>query len=110
MDKNHKVRLGFIGSGNIAGMHAEKLAAIGQASIVAFSDVVPERAKLMADRYAARAYGHFELMLDKESLDAVMLCTPHQTRLEPIKAIAARGLPLFCEKPPAFTMEDARAC
>lgn len=109
MNKSNKVRLGFIGSGNIARMHAEKLARIDQASIVAFTDVAQDRAKVMADKYSARAYGNFEQMLDKEHLDAVLLCTPQHTRLEPIKAIAGRGLPLFCEKPPAFTMEDARA-
>lgn len=34
----HKVRLGFIGSGNIAGMHAERLAKIEDAAMIAFSD------------------------------------------------------------------------
>ncbi|MBI4026642.1 MAG: Gfo/Idh/MocA family oxidoreductase [Verrucomicrobia bacterium] len=105
-----KVRIGFIGSGYIAGAHAERLTKVPGAALAAFSDVQEERAKQLAQKHNGRAYARFEEMLDQEPLDAVLLCTPHHTRRTPIQAVAAKGLALFCEKPPAFTIEDARAC
>jgi predicted dehydrogenase len=105
-----KIRLGIIGCGTIAGMHTSRLANIPQAALVAFADTQEARAKSMAAKHGGRAHARYEAMLDQESLDAVLLCTPHFVRREPIAAVAGRKLALFCEKPPAFSVAEARAC
>lgn len=105
----NRVRIGFIGCGNIAQKHAANFSKV-DAEIAAFADAIEAKASSLAEKCGARAYGSFAAMLDSERLDAIMLCTPHVARLAPIKAVAERGLALFCEKPPAFTLEEAREC
>lgn len=105
-----RVRLGFIGSGNIAKLHANRIARLGIAELAGFSDTVRDRAAALADAHGGRAYADYREMLDHEKLDGVLLCTPHHARVEPINEIAARKIALFCEKPPAFTLDDAEAC
>ena len=45
------VRIGFVGSGGIANAHMRSLAQIEDAEMVAFCDVVPERAQTAASTY-----------------------------------------------------------
>ena len=47
-------------------------------------------------------------MLEREELDAVLLCTPPAVRLEPVQLACEKKLAVFCEKPPAFDTKTAR--
>jgi len=49
-------------------------------------------------------------MLDGEDdIDAIISCTPPIARRAVVEAASKRGLPVFVEKPPAFTLDDAIA-
>ncbi|MGI8747492.1 MAG: Gfo/Idh/MocA family protein, partial [Deinococcus sp.] len=63
-----------------------------------------------ADRFA-RASGlnwrsQAELLFDRP--DGVIVCAENARRLEPVRAAAAAGAHILCEKPIATTLEDAR--
>ncbi len=105
------VRVAFVGTGGIAHRHLQSLRELGteRARIVSFCDIDLPRAQRAAQEYGATAYADFQEMLAREQgLDAVFICTPPFVRAEPIAAAAARGLAIFCEKPPAFDAAQGR--
>jgi len=104
------MRVGVIGLGWPGQTHAKHAAQAPGVTVAAMADIDTGKAATIAAPYGAAAYADYREMLDRESLDAVFLCTPHFVRAEPIREIAARGIALFCEKPPAFTLEEALKC
>ena len=103
------LKIAFIGVGGISKKHVGTLQTLNRTEFVGFCDVVEERAREAADENGGRAYTDFNQMLDKESPDAVFICTPPFVRVEPIAAAASRGIAIFSEKPPAFNAEQGRA-
>lgn len=95
-------RVGIVGCGGIAQVHAAVLHALPQTQLTAFADILPEKARLMAAQYGGHAYASVQEMLGGEELDAVHLCTPHFLHA-PMAALAAEhGAAVFTEKPPAI--------
>ncbi|MCC7261260.1 MAG: Gfo/Idh/MocA family oxidoreductase [Candidatus Latescibacteria bacterium] len=95
------VRLGFIGTGGIAGHHLRTLAQLPDAQLAAFCDAVPGKAQAVAATYGGKAYDSFRQMFDSEGLDAVYICLPPFAHGEPELEAVRRGLPMFIEKPVA---------
>jgi L-ribulose-5-phosphate 3-epimerase len=102
-----KVRIAAIGSGGIWNYHAKNLWQIPGVEIVGQCDVNEQQAQATASRFGGKGFASAEQMLDALKPDAVWVCTPQGVRLEPIKACAERGIPVFLEKPPAFDMATA---
>lgn len=101
------VRLAFVGTGGIAQYHLNNLKKIGQSEVVGLCDVELPRAEALAKEFGGRAFSDLNQMLEQSKPQALMVCTPPFVRLAPIQAACARKLPFFCEKPPAFSLEDA---
>ncbi len=102
------VRVGFLGAGLIATYHSKSLRRSG--ADVAWAGVYdPDAAR--AERFAAAAgatvCGTEDEVLD--GCDAVYVCTWTSEHRRLVEAAAHRGLPVFCEKPLATTLGDARA-
>src|SRR3954453_12945444 len=53
------------------------------------------------------AVSRLDAVLDDQSIDAVVLATPHSLHLEQIVAAARAGKAAFCEKPLTMTKADA---
>ena len=100
-------RVGFFGGGFIANYHGKMLHTSGaDASIVAVHD--PDEAK--ADAFA-RASGAFPVPSEQELIDrvdAVYVCTWTAEHPRLVALVAQAGLPVFCEKPLATNVDDAR--
>ena len=103
------LRIGVIGTGGIAAVHLKNLRGHEGAEIAALCDVSEERLRSAQTEFGGEAYTDFEKMLAREMLDGVVLSTPTTVRKEPIEACAARGIPIFIEKPPATSVEAGRA-
>jgi len=103
---NKGVRLASIGAGMIGHVHAEIASGLDECKYVALCDEDPSKAK-MAERLGATYYRDFREMIEKETLDGVMISLPNEMH-EPVgTACAERGLHIFMEKPIAATVEDA---
>ena len=102
-----KVKLGFIGTGGMAGAHMRNLQTFDDIEFTAMCDVSEERAKERAEEFGGNAYTDFREMYDKESLDAVYICTPPFAHGEQERIACEQGVPMFIEKPIASELEQA---
>ena len=103
------LRLGMIGAGWIAQEHLASISALEGVELRAVADLDRDRAVALAQGAGARAHEDWQAMLDGESLDAVIVCTPPLAHRDPCLAAIERGLGVYVEKPVARTREDAQA-
>lgn len=93
------IRIGFIGAGRMAHVHAGHLNAETDVQIVAACDHGSGRAQEFALEHGASAYSDYRTMLDEQTLDAVYICTPTATHVEIAQECVERDLHIFIEKP-----------
>lgn len=100
-----QIRIGIIGAGYIAGVHAGILSRDERVRLVAVHDVVDDCAQRLARAHEALVASTPDEVIERS--DAVFITTPN-TRHVPL-AIAAvnAGKHVFCEKPLATTISDA---
>ncbi|MBN2553101.1 MAG: Gfo/Idh/MocA family oxidoreductase [Spirochaetales bacterium] len=104
--RGRRVRLASIGAGMIGHVHAEIAAGMEECEYVALCDGDASKAK-MAERLGAAYYRDFREMIERETLDGVIISLPNELH-EPVgSACAERGLHIFMEKPIAHSVEDA---
>ena len=102
-----KIRVGIIGAGYIGGVHAAVLARDERVALAAVHDVDEERARRLASSSGARVAASAEELID--GVDAVYVTTPNTLHTELAVAAARAGRHVFCEKPLATNVADARA-
>ena len=110
MDK--KLKIGIIGCGGIANSkHMPGLKAVPEAEMVAFCDLIPERAEKAAKEFGtpdAKVYEDYKELLKDKSIDAVHICTPNRSHsFITIDALRA-GKHVMVEKPMAKTAAEAK--
>jgi predicted dehydrogenase len=91
-------RIAMIGAGGVAARHVRVLTGLG-ATVVGVADPVPEAAERLAAGCGATAYPDADALLDAEDVDAAYVCVPPFAHGGPERAVLARRLPLFVEKP-----------
>lgn len=99
-----KLRFGIVGCGVIASTHAEAIASLPDAQLVAVADIVPECAQGLANRYGATAYTSTQAMLEDETLDVVNICTPSGLHREHACQAMRSGRHVIIEKPMEITL------
>ncbi|MEA3346402.1 MAG: Gfo/Idh/MocA family oxidoreductase [Chloroflexota bacterium] len=99
------VRIGFIGTGNIAQLHLERLQQIEEAELVALCDLEPERAQAAQEKFGGKVYIDYHEMLERERLDAVYICVPPFAHLDQELEAVKRGIHLYVEKPVTLDVE-----
>ena len=106
-----KLGIGVLGVGEMGKRHAENLRrSMPQVKLVAVADVAAQRARQVADELEVEhAYGSLEEMAQRKDIDAVLIATPDKFHAQGIRAAAAAGKDILCEKPIAVTLEDAEA-
>ena len=81
-----RLRIGIIGCGGIAnGKHLPSLKALNRADIVAFCDLIPERAEKAAKEYGtpdAKVYTDYHELLKDESIDVCYVLTPNRSHAD----------------------------
>lgn len=68
----------------------------------------PEQAAPFAEAHGLRLGSRYEDVLADPAIDAVVLATPHTLHVPQIVAAAQAGKAVFCEKPLAFSVAQAR--
>jgi predicted dehydrogenase len=119
------VRIGFAGTGGIAGAHLANLVRIPEAEVVALYDVDRERCELAMRRIngqqeqlarpggpeprrlQAKVYTDFKRLLAEAGVQAVYVCVPPSAHGELEFAAVEAGVGLFVEKPVALSLDLA---
>ena len=103
------LKIGLLGAGRIAGVHAAAISQNPQSKLVAISDFYPEVADKLARQFDAFMRTNEDIIADPE-IDAVLIATPTDTHSDLIEAATAAGKAVLCEKPVDLILERARAC
>lgn len=100
-------KVGFLGAGFISNVHADILLKQEGVAISAVVDADGERAAALAARTGARVCPSLKALLES-GVDAVFIAPPNVLHAETALAALAAGVHVFCEKPMATSVEDAR--
>ncbi len=105
------IKVGIIGCGGIAnGKHMPSLKKVNDCDMVAFCDIVLERAEMAAEKYGvpgAKVYTDYKELLKDPEIDVVHVCTPNRSHsFITVDALEA-GKHVMCEKPMAINSAEA---
>jgi len=112
-----KLKVGMIGGGGPGSFFGK--VHLRAASLDATREVVagvlrsdPDAALQAAQEWGIRGFPDVETMLDawkrgSLELDYVVITTPNHAHFEPAMACVKAGMPVLCEKPMTFTVEEA---
>lgn len=107
-----KLKVGIVGCGAIAkDKYFRALASIPEAEVVAFCDIIPEKADKLRAVFGARegkTYIDYKELLKDDSLDVIHVCTPNSSHAPITVAALKAGKHVMCEKPMATTYADAK--
>ncbi len=108
-----KVKVGIVGCGGIGTQkHLPALSALDYVEVVAFCDLVEERAKKAAKEFGvegAKVYTDYKDLLKDSEIQTIHVCTPNKSHKDiSIDALHANKH-VLCEKPMAKTAADAKA-
>jgi UDP-N-acetyl-2-amino-2-deoxyglucuronate dehydrogenase len=98
---------GIVGTGVIAATHAEAIAALPNAALVAVTDVRPDRARAFAAARGCAADPDLAALLAREDVEVVSVCVPSGLHADVGIAAAAAGKHLVVEKPIEVTLAAA---
>ncbi|MNH79017.1 putative oxidoreductase YcjS [compost metagenome] len=107
------LKVAVIGCGGIAkGKHLPSLSKQKEVELVAFCDIIEERAIEAKEKYGnenSKVYTDYKKLLDESGAEVIHVCTPNDSHAEITIASLESGRHVMCEKPMAKTSEQARA-
>jgi predicted dehydrogenase len=107
-----KYRIAIVGCGGIAnGKHMPSLSKLDNVEMVAFCDIISDKAHEAAAKYGsegAKVYENYKELLLDSTIDIVHVCTPNDSHAEIAIAALEAKKHVMCEKPMAKTAADAR--
>jgi inositol 2-dehydrogenase len=106
-----KLNVGLIGAGRLGRVYARDLSSrIGCVRLVAVADIDKTALDSVSREFdVPRAFTNSADLFRDPSVDAVVVVTPTNTHREVVAAAVAAGKPIFCEKPPSISLDDAIA-
>ena len=110
MSGTAKTRIGIIGTGNISHDHIKQYRNFEDVEIAAACDLVPGKARKFLDQYGLTETPAFENIADfiaNTQMDGASVCTYNTAHSECSIALLEAGVHVLCEKPMAFTLQQA---
>ena len=103
------VSFAVLGAGRIGQVHADAIASVPGAVLVAVTDAMPAAAQAVADKHGCeiRDMAQIEAASD---IDAVVICTPTDTHADLIERFVKAGKAVFCEKPVDLSVARVQDC
>ena len=106
---SNPLRAGLIGCGGIARSHMRAYHQLEGVEVSAAAEIVPERLQAFGRTWGIeKLYCNYQVVLERENLDIVSVCTPPYAHCAPTVAAAASGVRgIFCERPMAMNLAEA---
>jgi len=103
-----RLQVGLIGSGFVSTIHAESLARVPRAEMVAVASATTEHAAAFAARHGiARHFSDYRQMLERAELDLVVIGAPNDLHCQMTLDCAAAGKHVLVEKPLCLNLAEA---
>lgn len=104
-----KRRIGFIGTGEIAVIHANSILAENPDwEIAGGYDVIPSASEYFCRQFGGKTYISAEELLNDAGIDTVYICTRHDSHVLYSEKACKSGKNIFLEKPVAINYEAAK--
>ena len=109
MSSRGRVKVGIIGSGFEADIHAASFQIMPEeAEVVAVASPTPGNAAKLAQRYSIpRVFTDYGEMLKEDDIEMVTITAPNALHAQMTVDIARAGKHVVCEKPLCMTLEEA---
>ncbi|MHC4150093.1 MAG: Gfo/Idh/MocA family protein [Planctomycetota bacterium] len=109
MSKKERVKVGIIGSGFVADIHADSFRMMpDEAEVVAVASPPQCGAEEMAKKYdIGRVFTDYKQMLAEDDIEMVTIAAPNYLHAQMTIDIANAGKHVVCEKPLCMTLEEA---
>ena len=101
-----KIKIGIVGTGYIGNVHGQIYSQDARCEVAALYDIVPEKAARTARAIGGRVCSSRDELL--EHCDAVLVTAPNKTHPEIAAHAVAEGKHVFCEKPFAIGLDNAK--
>ncbi len=111
---SRRLRFALVGCGGMGQYHARQIPDIPEIEVVALCDIVKSKCLHFCKEFFGpkgfkpAVYTDFYKMIARESLDAVLLVTPHTLHYPHAKAALLKGLHVLSEKPMVTNTAHAR--
>ena len=100
------IKIGFIGAGDIADLHAEAINGLAGAELVGLWNRTIEKGQTKARQYGCSVYANVDEMLLDPEIDAVFILTNMETHCEYTIKAARAGKHILVEKPAASSIQE----
>ncbi|GAB97244.1 myo-inositol 2-dehydrogenase/D-chiro-inositol 1-dehydrogenase [Kineosphaera limosa] len=100
------MRIGVAGVGRIGAFHAETLRDLDFVESVVLADALPNAASTVAQRLGVESVDNVDALLGA-GIDGFVITTATPAHAALLRAGVAAGIPTFCEKPVAATLEES---
>ena len=98
-------RVGICGAGVIGQLHANALAGLDDAQLIAVAEPREDAGRSLAEQHGAGWYQSLRAMLDEADIDTVIVATPSGLHPDQVIASANAGKNVITEKPMAITKD-----
>lgn len=107
------MNIGIVGAGLIGKKRAHALDEFPDV-VQSIAEIDENRLRSFLEEFRCQSYQSWQEMLERESLDAVVVATPNKFLAPVVKAAAESGMHVLCEKPlgrnPQESLEMVNAC
>jgi len=100
-------RICIIGAGGLSSRRIYPYIGAAGGRLVGICDLDAEKAERNAGRFGGKVYQDFEAMLAEQKPDGVIVCIGPEAHGKLSKQILGLGYPVYTEKPPAASADDA---
>lgn len=111
MTRDNPLRIGIIGTGYIGTTVGGQFHRHPESTVSAITEIDADRLATAGDSFSiadGSLYANYHEMLDSESLDALLVGTPHTLHYEQVMAGFDHDIHVFCDKPLATDLGHAR--
>lgn len=100
-------RICIIGAGNLSTRRIYPYIGAAGGSLLGICDLDQDKAQRNARRFGGKVFADIDIMLNELKPDGVMICVGPTGHSELAKKVLKMGYPVYTEKPPAMTSNEA---